>query len=109
MSDNQPESALPTAPATRSKKNLYRWAAVVLLLLILLTFHWLLFQGNERVPGVITRPLGPCDVNWFMNKGGVLVLGCPHMDMLELWPLPVQQPWYEDSLILPATAIKILP
>ena len=58
--------------------------------------HWLLFQGQEVVPGVMARPVGPCDVDWFENRGGVFVLGCPHMDMLKLWPLPVEQPWWED-------------
>ena len=24
--------------------------------------HWLLFQGQEVVPGVMARPVGPCDV-----------------------------------------------
>ena len=45
---------------------------------------------------MITRPPGPCDIDWFQKKGGVLVLGCPHMDMLRLWPLPFEQPWWED-------------
>jgi hypothetical protein len=25
-----------------------------------------------------------------------LVLACPHVDGVRLWPLPVQQPWVED-------------
>lgn len=69
---------------------------MVLILLVALQLHWRLFQGQGSVPSVITRPLGPCDVEWFANKGGVLVLGCPHMYMLKLWPLPIQQPWFED-------------
>ena len=67
-----------------------------LILLVAILLHWLLFQGQGNVPGVISRPLGPCDVSRFENKSGVLVLGCPHMDKLKLWPLPMEQPWFED-------------
>jgi hypothetical protein len=63
------------------------------------------FQGQESVPGVITRPLGPCDVAWFENKGGALVFGCPHMDMLKLWPLPMEQAWWEDLLVRPGERV----
>ncbi len=72
------------------------WGRSLVVILTLLSLYWLLFQGEERVPGVITRPLGPCDIDWFENKGGVLVLSCSHMDMLKLWPLPIQQPWWKD-------------
>jgi len=50
---------------------------------------------------VISRPLGPCDVDWFENKGGVLILACPRMDRLKLWPLPVEQPWWENLPVRP--------
>lgn len=56
------------------------------------------------MPSVVVRPVGPCDVIWYGNWGGALVLGCPHMDLLKFWPLPVQQPWYEDSIYPPGTA-----
>ena len=25
-----------------------------------------------------------------------IALACPGVDMIRLWPLPVQQPWFED-------------
>ena len=81
----------------QKKQVLRRLTLALLAILLAISLHWLLFQGQEAVPGVITRPLGPCDVDWFENRGGVLVLGCPHMDMLRLWPLPVEQPWWEHS------------
>ena len=65
-------------------------------ILALIVFHWLLLQGYEQVHGVIARPLWPCDVSWFENKGRLLVLGCPHTDAIKLWPLPIQQPRFED-------------
>jgi hypothetical protein len=85
------QSHQPRKPRAR---RLCALALVAVLTLIFL--HWLLFQGHRVVPGVVSRPFEPCDVSWFENKGGVLVLGCPHMDMLKLWPLPLEQPWFED-------------
>jgi hypothetical protein len=69
---------------------------IPLILLLALTTHWLLVQGQERVRGVITRPLGSCDIEWF-DKRDSLVLACPHTDLIKLWPLPVEQPWWEHS------------
>jgi hypothetical protein len=58
------------------------------------------------VPGVIARPLGPRDVEWFEKRGGAVVLACLHTDLIKVWPLPVQQPWYEDPFYQPATAMR---
>ena len=77
-----------------------------LVVLVLLSLHWLLFQGQEVVPGVITRPLGPCDVEWFEQWGGAVVIACPHTDLIKVWPLPVQQPWYEDPITPQVTAMQ---
>jgi hypothetical protein len=88
----------PTIPASppRQRRTRRIVALAVVAVPVLVVLHWLLFQGYEYVPGVIARPLGPCDVSWFENKGGVLVLGCPHTDAIKLWPLPLEQPWWED-------------
>jgi hypothetical protein len=86
---------------------LRRWIVVVLAILVLmLLLHWLLFQGQEVVPGVIARLLGPCDVEWFEKWSGAVVLACPHADLIKVWPLPVQQPWYEDPVYQPAMAMR---
>ncbi len=88
------EIAPSLTTSTPRKPRARRLRALALaVIFMLIPLHWLLFQGQEVVPGVITHPLGPCDVDWFENRGGVLVLGCPHMDMLKQWPLPVEQPW----------------
>jgi len=55
-----------------------------------------LASGREIVPGVITRPCGPCAVDWYSNYG-VLVLACPCQDLIRLRPLPVIQPWFEHG------------
>ena len=57
--------------------------------------HWLLFQWREIVPGVIVRPLGSCDVQYHAEWRAT-VLACPGIDLIKMWPLPIEQPWYED-------------
>jgi hypothetical protein len=42
-----------------------------------------LAPGREIVPGEITRPCGPCVVDWH-SKRGVLVLACPRHDLIKL-------------------------
>ena len=60
------------------------------------TLRWLVFQATETVPSVTSRPLGPRYLDWFSERP-VLVLGCPRTDMIRLWPLPVEYPWFEDT------------
>lgn len=78
-----------------------RWILVLLVVLAAVALHWLLFQGEERTPGVVTRRMGVCDVMWFGNRHGAVVIACPHTDLIRLWPLPVEQPWYEDLPVRP--------
>ena len=66
------------------------------LLCFAITLHWLVFQAREVVPGVTSRPLGPCSLDWFSERPA-LVLSCPRTDMIRLWPLPVKHPWFEDT------------
>jgi hypothetical protein len=63
--------------------------------LLAATLHWLLFQATEAVPGVTSRPLGPCYLDWFSERPA-LVLACPRTDMIRLWPLPVEHQWFEE-------------
>ncbi|MBN2267140.1 MAG: hypothetical protein JW725_02245, partial [Candidatus Babeliaceae bacterium] len=30
-----------------------------------------------------------------------LALACPRKDLIRIWPLPVRNPWFEDSIIPP--------
>jgi hypothetical protein len=59
------------------------------------TLHWWVFQARETVPGITSRPLGPCYLDWFSERPA-LVLACPRTDIIRLWPLPVEYPWFED-------------
>ena len=69
--------------------------------LLAFTLHWLVFQAEETVPGVTSRPLGPCYLDWFSERPA-LVLACPRTDMIRLGPLPVEHLWFEEAW--PATA-----
>jgi hypothetical protein len=64
--------------------------------LLALTLHWLVFQATETVPGVTSRPFGPCGVDWFSERPA-LVLACLRNDMIRLWPLPVEHLWFEED------------
>ena len=72
-----------------------RAACGICLFFLAVTLHWVLFQTRETVPGVTSRPLGPCSVDWFSERPA-LVLACPRTDMIRLWPLPVVHPWFEE-------------
>ena len=60
-----------------------------------ITLHWLVFRTGETASGVTSRPLGPCYLDWFSERPA-LVLACPPTDMIRVWPLPVEHPWFED-------------
>ena len=55
---------------------------------------------------MIARPVGPCDVEWFERRGGAIILACPHTDLIRLWPLPVEQPWWEHSPFSESVALR---
>jgi hypothetical protein len=95
----------PTLVRTRLSKSraLCKWGLVLLAVFIVCSVHWLLVQGEERVPGVITRPLGPCHVEWFERRDGAIIIACPHTDLIKLWSLQSQQPWWEH---LPVPGVR---
>jgi hypothetical protein len=54
------------------------------------------FQGRWLTPDVYTVPLGRCDVDWHVDRG-IVAVACVGHDMILVWPLPVEQPWWEDG------------
>ena len=54
--------------------------------------------GRESVSGVITHQIGPCDVDWYGERSA-LVVACPGQDLIRVWPLPVEQPWWGDLMV----------
>jgi hypothetical protein len=73
-----------------------RFVCGICFFLLAVTLHWLLFQAGGTVPGVTSHPLGPCCLDWFSERPA-LVLACPRTDMIRLWPMPVEHPWFEEA------------
>jgi hypothetical protein len=46
-------------------------------------------------PKVSTVPLATCDVDWHVDRG-IVALARVRRDMIKVWALPVEQPWWED-------------
>jgi hypothetical protein len=53
----------------------------------------LFFQGRWNV---YTVPLGRCDVDWHVDRG-IVAVACVGRDTIRVWPLGVEQPWWEDD------------
>lgn len=56
---------------------------------------------HETDPGAVAIDLtGKCSLVHFdttLQPVNTLVLACSKMDTLKLWPLPIEQPWFEDG------------
>ena len=77
---------------------------IVFILSFLITFllgygllTTIVYQPIEGV--TVLRLVGRCELELFdttLQPINTLVLSCPRMDMIRLWPLPVVHPWFED-------------
>jgi hypothetical protein len=54
-----------------------------------------LLAAQPLAPGVLSWPAGSCALDWY--QGRAVVLACPGLDMLKLWPWPPAWPWFEDD------------
>lgn len=68
---------------------------ILALIAVCLAARWLVFDAREITPGVTARPLKDCDSLWF-SKQQALVLACPGVDLVKLWPWPPMRPWDEE-------------
>ena len=68
---------------------------ILALITVCLAARWLVFDAREIAPGVTARPLKECDLLWF-SKRQALVLACPGVDLVRLWPWPPMRPWVEE-------------
>ena len=66
-------------------------AFVVLLILVVWNA-----SGYGLVPGVVTHTVGPCDLDWHRGRAALMV-ACPGQDLIKVWPLPMEAPWFEDA------------
>jgi hypothetical protein len=64
------------------------------------TYGLLSSRTSSVIDGVTGfRLVGGCKLYYFTQPAQPMitwVLACPRKDMIRLWPLPVQQPWFED-------------
>ena len=57
------------------------------------------YLDNDGITGF--KLIGGCKLYYFTQPAQPMkawVLACPRTDLIRLWPLPVQQPWFEDGL-----------
>jgi hypothetical protein len=73
---------------------------MVFTMTFVITFGLLSLRPYSIVDGVTGFGLaGGCKLYHFNQPAQPMntwVLACPRKDMIRLWPLPVQQPWFED-------------
>ena len=82
-----------------------RDAVILVLVIASLTFlqaYPVMAQRTFQVAeGITAMDLpGNCQIQYYIPPAQpvkTLVLTCPRMDMMRLWPLPVQQLWFEDG------------
>jgi len=60
-----------------------------------------LATAKKPIPGVITYQfVWRCKI-WSLDTSlqptHTVALACPGVDLIRLWPLPIQHPWFEDS------------
>ena len=64
-----------------------------------LAYGFLTLRTEETIPGAVSINLpGRCEIIQFgreLQPVYTIVLACPRMDMIRLWPLPVKKPWFE--------------
>lgn len=86
-----------TTSAPRKPRARRKWALAFLVILTFVPLHWLLFQGREVVPGVIARPVGLCDVEWFERR-------CPHHPTIGI---VYGECWLNQELAAFSSAVRV--
>jgi hypothetical protein len=75
--------------------------SVTFFLTLSLTYGFLWLRSVESIPGSVSTVLpGRCEIIRFgrgLQTIYKIALACPRMDMIRIWALPVQQPWFEDG------------
>jgi len=70
-----------------------------------LAYGFLRLRTVETIPGGASTELpGRCEIIQFdsgLQPTYTVVQACPRMDMIRIWPLPVQQPWFEYEFNIP--------
>ena len=79
------------------KLTLLLFAAVIAFAVL---YTWLISQSSTPVEGVLqVRLINRCKLDIYdkpLQPFRTVVISCPRMDMIRVWPLPIQHPWFED-------------
>lgn len=79
-------------------------AALILAFLVIIVgaIGYVLVTAEKLVPGAISYHLpARCEIIYFdtsLQPTRTLALACPGVDMIRFWPLPIQNPWFEDRI-----------
>jgi len=69
------------------------------------------FNTHKIIPGALSSKFpGQCEIIQFnigLQPVYTIALVDPRMDMTRLWPLPVQQPWFEGGRDKPKIPLQI--
>ena len=90
----------------RRRRRAFIQALLVLLAPFLLAMGLCVVRTEKSTTGVLDIPLpGICSIWYFTERSQQpfrhVILGCPGVDAIRLWPLPIQQPWAEDRFVQP--------
>jgi hypothetical protein len=73
---------------------------VTIFVKITLAFGFLLSRTHLSIPGATDiELLARCELTYFdtrLQPMNTLILACPRMEMIRLWPLPIKQTQFED-------------
>jgi hypothetical protein len=47
------------------------------------------------------------DVDWHVDRG-IVAVACDGRDLIRVWPLPMEQPWFEDKVECPDKLWELL-
>ena len=79
------------------KLTLILFAAVIAFFVI---YSWLICQSSMLIEGALqVKLINRCDLEIYdkpLQPFRTVVISCPRMDMIRVWPLPIQHPWFED-------------
>jgi hypothetical protein len=86
------------------------WLSFLITLLLSL---FLASRTYELIPGVTAmRLIKGCELDFFhdtrLQPVFTVALACPRVDYIRLWPLPIKQPWSEETPTPPARPLKLL-
>jgi hypothetical protein len=56
-----------------------------------------LFQGHWITPNVYTVRVARCSVDWDVERG-IVAVACQGRDLIRVWALSVEWPWWEDEV-----------